>query len=100
MNMLNNFAQHMWYRFAQNQYIPPIPQVNTDTSINKGLKIILAVAGAVAMLIIVIAGFRYTISQGDPQAVNKAKNTIIYAAIGLVICVTAFSIVTFAVKGL
>ncbi len=72
-----------------------IPQGGTDTSLKIGMSIVFATAGAVALLIIVIAGLRLVMSQGNPESVSKARNTIIYAAIGLAVCVLAFSIVTF-----
>lgn len=66
-------------------------------AISVALSIVFGVTAAVAMLILVIAGFRYIISQGDPNAVSQAKNTIIYAVLGLFISLAAFSIVTFVV---
>lgn len=54
--------------------------------------------GAIALLIIVIAGLRFILSNGDPQNVSKARNTIIYAAVGLAIAVSAEVIVTFVLN--
>jgi len=56
--------------------------------------------GAVAVFIITLAGFKYVTSGGNPENVAKAKGTIIYAAVGLVVSLIAFSIVTFVVKNL
>jgi len=75
-----------------------IPKGGTDTSLNIGMSIVFATAGAVALLIIVIAGLRMVLSQGNPESVSKARNTIIYAAIGLAVCVLGFSIVTFVLN--
>ena len=61
---------------------------------------IIAVIGVVAVIMLVIAGFRYTVSGGDAKAVETAKNQIMYAIIGIVICVLAFAIVTFVVNQL
>lgn len=61
------------------------------------LKIVFAFAGAIAFFMVTLGGFKYVISQGDPGATAKAKNTILYALIGLVVCVMAFSIVTFVI---
>ena len=49
----------------------------------------------VALVVLVIAGLRYVSSSGDPTTMSKAKNTIIYAAIGLVVSMSAFAIVGF-----
>ena len=46
---------------------------------------LLALVGIVAIIYIVIGGVRYLTSQGDESALESAKNTIIYALIGLVI---------------
>lgn len=51
--------------------------------------------GALAVLIIVIAGLRFILANGDPQSISQARNTIIYAAIGLLVAVSAEIIVTF-----
>lgn len=44
---------------------------------------------------IVIAGFRFVTSNGDANTVTQAKNTIIYAVIGIVVAVMAYAIVNF-----
>lgn len=87
-------------RLAQGVDIDPsqlgIPQGQlNNTNVDNILKLVFGVAGAVALLIVTIAGFKYVLSQGNPQETAKAKNTILYAIIGLVICVSAFAIVSF-----
>ena len=80
-----------------------IPKATLDarpgsgSTLTDALQLVLAIAGAIAFLIIVIAGLRYTLSEGNPQSTSKAKNTIIYASIGLLIIALAFSIVRFVV---
>lgn len=68
-----------------------------DDQIKLIVNFIFGLAGAIAFLFVVIGGFRYIISQGDPNAVAQAKNTIIYALVGLVVTVTAYAIVGFVV---
>lgn len=63
------------------------------------LQVVFGVTGSVALIIIVLAGFRYVIAAGDPTAVAKARMTILYAVIGLAVALAGFSIVTFVVKG-
>lgn len=80
--------------------IPNLP--TTDLSGNTFetiLQIVFGTAAAIAFLVIVIAGLRYTLSQGEPQGINRAKDTIIYAVVGLFVAMMAFSIVTFVIKG-
>jgi predicted signal transduction protein with EAL and GGDEF domain len=72
----------------------------STATIDKILSIVFAFSGSIAVLIIVIGGFRYIVARGDPSATAAAKNTIIYALVGLVIVMAAYSIVTFVVKGI
>jgi hypothetical protein len=53
------------------------------------------VVGAVSVIMIIIGGFRYIISNGDSNGVSGAKNTILYAIVGLVIVLFAQVIVRF-----
>lgn len=78
----------------------PHPRGASQGDLQAILMIIIGVLGALAVLFIVIGGLRYIMSQGDPQAVSKAKGTIIYALVGLVIAVSAEAIVSFVLGGL
>lgn len=69
------------------------------TSLSQQIKtvvnILLFVLGAIAVIMIVIGGIRYALSGGDSSAITAAKNTILYAVIGLVVAVLAYAIVDF-----
>ena len=54
-----------------------------------------AVVGVAAVIMIIWSGFRYITSGGDSNKVSGAKNTIIYAVIGLIIVALAQFIVKF-----
>lgn len=58
-------------------------------------QMLLYVAGAVAVIMIIIGGVRYATSGGDQSGVTSAKNTILYAVIGLVVTILAYAIVHF-----
>lgn len=75
-----------------------IPKGTPDSVLPTVLKIVFAVAGAVSVLIITISGLRLVLSQGNPEGLNRVRNTIIYAALGLVVCVAGFTIVTFVIS--
>ncbi len=60
------------------------------------LQLFFAILAAISVLFVVIGGMRYTISGGDPEDMSKAKNTIIYALVGLVVALFAEAIVSFA----
>lgn len=55
----------------------------------------LFIAGALAVIMLIFGGFRYVISGGNSAAVTAAKNTILYAIIGLVIAFLAYAIIGF-----
>jgi uncharacterized protein YacL len=55
----------------------------------------LYVLGAVAVIVIIFAGVFYVTSMGDATAITKAKNTLLYAVIGLVVALLAYAIVNF-----
>jgi hypothetical protein len=59
------------------------------------VNILLFIVGAVAVIMLVIGGLRYVTSNGDATAVTGAKNTIMYAIIGIVVAFLAFAAVTF-----
>lgn len=57
--------------------------------------VLLFLIGAVAVIMLIIGGIRYTISGGDSTAVTSAKNTILYAVVGIVVALLAYAIVNF-----
>ena len=59
--------------------------------------ILLFLMGAVSVIMIIIGGFRYVTSQGDQTQMQSAKNTILYAVIGVVVSIAAYAIVSFVV---
>lgn len=59
------------------------------------VNVLLFVIGAVAVIMIVIGGLRYVMSNGESSAITGAKNTILYAVIGLVVALLAYAIVNF-----
>ena len=61
---------------------------------------LLFLVGAVAVIMIIFGGFRYIISGGDSGAVTNAKNTILYAVIGLIIASLAYAIIDFVLETL
>lgn len=71
-----------------------LPKVGAGTTqVQQILAIVFGAIAALAVLMIVIAGLRMITAQGNPQEVAKARSTILYAIIGLVIALTAEAIV-------
>ena len=73
--------------------------VQEDNSLMPTLQVIINVAlsvlGLVAVIMIIMGGFSFMTSTGDATKVTKAKNTILYGVVGLVIALLAFAIVNF-----
>lgn len=75
------------------------PIALNGTTTERVLQMVFGVAGGVAMIMIIIGGFKYISSLGNPQNVAKAKDTILYAVIGLVVCIAGYAVVQFVVQG-
>ena len=61
---------------------------------------ILYIVGIIAVIMLIIGGIKYVVSGGDSKKVTDAKNTVLYAIIGLVIAFLAFAIVNFVITAL
>ncbi len=59
------------------------------------INVIIGVIGVVAVVVIILGGIYYVISQGEAAKITRAKNTILYGIVGLVISLLAFAIVNF-----
>ena len=58
------------------------------------------VIGSISVLVIIVGGIRYVTSGGDQAGITAAKNTILYAVIGVVVALMAYSIVHFVVSNI
>jgi hypothetical protein len=59
--------------------------------------VLLFIIGAISVIMLIIGGIRYTVSNGDSAAVTSAKNTILYAVIGIVVSILAYALVNFVI---
>ncbi len=66
-----------------------------SSSLQQVGNILIYVTGAVSVIMLIIGGLRYSLAQGDSNAINSAKNTIIYAIVGIVLSFAAYGIVNF-----
>ena len=73
----------------------PTTLIGDGGVINHVTSIILYALGIISVIMLIVGGVKYAMSAGDAKAVTDAKNTILYALIGLVIAVLAYSIVNF-----
>ena len=95
--MLNKIAQIT---------LPPIDGVPMqDLDADNGLferivNFLLGFVALISVIMIIIGGIRYIISNGDQNAVTGAKNTILYAIVGLVIAIFGWAIVNFVLDSI
>jgi len=66
--------------------------------LNVAINVISIVLGAVAVIMIIVGGIKYTTSGGDQNNLESAKNTIIYALVGLVIAALAQVLIHFVIN--
>lgn len=59
------------------------------------INVVVGVLGVVAVAVIIVGGVYYVISQGEAAKITRAKNTILYGIVGLVISLLAYAIVNF-----
>ncbi len=56
--------------------------------------------GAISVIVLIIGGLRYVVSGGNAAQVQGAKNTILYAIVGIVISIAAYALVQFVFQQL
>lgn len=60
--------------------------------------ILLFTIGVLSVIMLIIGGLRYVISGGNKDAVNNAKNTILYAIVGLIVALLSFAVINFVIN--
>ena len=73
----------------KNESIQPVIKTVVNT--------LLFVIGALSVVMIIVGGILYTTSSGDTGKVTKAKNTLTYAIVGLVVAFLAYAIVNWVI---
>lgn len=61
---------------------------------------LLFLIGAISVIMLVYGGIQYTLSSGDSGKVTNAKNTILYAVVGLIVAILSYAIVNFVLTSL
>jgi Type IV secretion system pilin len=80
--------------------LPHVDTGNGSGTIPTMISVVLGIAGALAVLMIVLSGLRYITAAGNPERISKAKNGIIYSLVGLAVAITAEAIVAFVANRL
>ena len=92
MNTLLYFAAE---KLINSNAIPHTP--TSGSQLQNILNFFFGLAAAIAVLMIVVAGFFFVTARGNPEIVAKARMTILYACIGLVVVIFAATITTFII---
>ena len=64
------------------------------------IKTMFFAVGVLAVIVIIFAGVTFVVSAGNSQTIQKARTTIIYAVVGLVVSILSYAIVNFVVSSL
>lgn len=78
----------------------PAYLVGPDGVFNHITSVALYVIGAVSVIMLIWGGLRYILSGGDSKKITDAKNTILYAIIGLIIAILSYAIVNFVLNSI
>jgi hypothetical protein len=76
----------------------PSELVGTNGVFTKITNTVLYAVGIISVIMLIYGGLRYVLSGGDSKKVTDAKNTIMYAIIGLIISILAYAIVNFVIN--
>lgn len=89
-------------KLATGQEVNPVGDGDNtlETDVKAIINAVILVLGIVCVIVMIIGGVTYMTSSGDAGKVKKAKDTILYGIIGLVICVLAYAIVNWVIFGL
>ncbi len=69
-----------------------------STLMGQATNALIYLVGAVSVIMIIAGGFLYVISSGDPGRQKRARDTILYAVVGVVVAIVSYAIVNFVIK--
>ncbi|MCL1839671.1 pilin [Candidatus Saccharibacteria bacterium] len=78
----------------------PTELIGPDGVFTEITNTILFVVGIISIVMLIWGGLRYILSGGDSKKVTDAKNTILYAIIGLIVALLAYAIVNFVINAI
>lgn len=76
----------------------PAELIGTNGVFTQITNTVLFAVGIISVVMLIYGGIRYVLSGGDSKKVTDAKNTILYAIIGLIISILAYAIVNFVIN--
>lgn len=73
---------------------------NVNDTVKNLINLSMTVIGIVAVIVIIISGFKFITANGDASKVASARHTLLYAVIGLIVALMSWAIVAFVVNRL
>lgn len=71
---------------------------NVNTFAQNLVRLLLWAIGVISVIMIIVGGIFYTLSGGDASKIKRAKDTVLYSVIGLVVALLAYAIVNFVLN--
>jgi hypothetical protein len=62
-------------------------------------RILIAMSGAIAAILLIVASIYYITAMGDPARIRRAKDIILYTMVGLVLIIMSYAIISYIVRG-
>jgi hypothetical protein len=82
--------------FADDPSLPsPIGEINVIELMLRVMQIALAVVDIFALFMFILGGFEFLISAGNPTMIKKAKDTLIWATLGILVITLSYTILKF-----
>ena len=75
-----------------------LPKAPAEDLVDGVLNLTFIILGGISLIVMVLQGIKYSLSSGNPEQTNQARNGIIYALVGLTVAISAWSIVNFAIE--
>ena len=82
---------------ARGDGVPDTRAAGDDSISRRAINLMLYAVGVISVIMLIYGGFRYVVSGGQKESVTAAKNTILYAIVGLLIAIFAYAIVKFVI---
>ncbi len=76
------------------------PMLSLPMYIHNIANALIFVVGAMSVLMIIVGALKYVVSMGHPKKVENARNTILYAIVGVVVAMCSYAIVNFVLTSL
>ena len=78
----------------------PTSTKNVGSALTNIISLLLALVGMLAILFILIGAIQFAYSRGNPKNTQTARETILYACVGLILAVAAYAIVAFVTRNI